>query len=172
MAEEKIYTPTTIEDNPFPSQDGDAVFGTSEKSTSEIFKPEALKPNSFPTRKIAFELLGSALNTKSRTVLATFSLAESGGFQIGKYVNGVSGDLRITPAGITARDSAGITTFVLDATTGDAIFRGTIQGGTLVSGQVVVGDNRVIIDGENGRIVVYDEDGIPRIVIGLLQGAF
>lgn len=165
MVEEKIYTPTTIEDNPFPSQEGDAVFGTSEKSNNEIYKPVAIKPTSLPTRKIAYEVIGSALNTRSRTILAQFSLAQSGGFQIGTYVNGVSGDLQITPNGITARNLSGITTFAIDATTGDAVFKGTIQAESFVGGAVYVGDNSIILDGTNRRIVVNDGD-YDRVVIG------
>lgn len=168
----KIYSPPTIEDQPFPFQEGIASFGTDKRDTKEIYQVPTVKGNKLPTKKIAYELLGSALNTRSRKVLGEFTLAESGGFQIGKYVNGVTGDLRITPNGITARDKAGITTFVLDATTGSAVFKGTIQAGTLIGGEVVVGDNRVIIDGANSRIVVYDDDGIPRILIGYQENGF
>ena len=124
-----------------------------------------------PTRRVAHEVIGSALNTKSRKILAVFEFTESGALQIGKYENGVSGDLRITPNGITARDLAGITTFSLDGTTGDAVFKGTIQSESLIAGLVAVGDNNVILDGENQRIVINDGTN-DRILIGYQQNGF
>lgn len=172
MTDEKIYKPTVIEDQPFPNQESDSSFSSGDRDTKDTFQVPKVKNLGLPTRKIAYELIGPALNTKSRKVLGEFTLAQSGGFQIGKYVNGVTGDLRITPNGITARDKNGLTTFVLDATTGSAVFKGTIQAGTLIGGEVVVGDNRVIIDGANSRIVVYDNDGIPRILIGYQENGF
>jgi len=62
----------------------------------------------------------------------------------------VSGDLRITPNGLTARDIAGITTFAIDGTTGGAVFKGTVQSGSLLTGGVVVEDEngQTVIDGE------------------------
>lgn len=172
MTDDKIYSPPTIEDQPYPTEETEVAFSTDDKDTKDTYQVPKIKNLGLPTRKIAYELIGSAINTRSRKVLGEFTLAESGGFQIGKYVNGVTGDLRITPNGIVARDKAGIETFVLDATTGSAVFKGTIQAGTLIGGEVVVGDNRVIIDGANSRIVVYDDDGIPRILIGYQENGF
>ena len=72
--------------------------------------------------------LNSKLDTAAGTILGQFALTGSGALQIGTYTNGSSGDIRITPNGITARNSSGATTFSLDGTTGAAIFKGDITG--------------------------------------------
>ena len=162
---EKIYTPEVIQENPFP---GDPLLPRvpQPKSPAGTYTPKADAEGRFPTRKIAVELLGQALNTKSKKILQEFQFTPSGAIQVGNYKKGVTGDLRISPNGITARDIAGLTTFAIDGTTGDAVFKGTIQTGALISGLVAVGDNNIVIDGESKRMVFYDDSGIPVIVIG------
>ena len=171
MAEEKVYTPDwSLPDTPFPME-GEADLSASQKTRGETYGPKTIKDQGFPTKRVAVELIGLALNTKSRKILAEFEFTEHGAIQIGKYTHGVSGDLRITPNGITARDKAGITTFAIDGATGNAVFKGTVQAGTLISGVVVVGNNRVIIDGENRRIIINDGTD-DRILIGYQQDGF
>lgn len=164
----KVYTPTTIPDQPFPQQ-GEADYGATTPSTGggQVFSPTETKQQTFPTKKIATELLSSALNTRSQRIIKEFQFTQSGALQIGKYENGVTGDLRLSPNGITGRNSAGITTFAIDATSGDAVFSGTLQSSSLITGTVAVGDGNIVIDGENGRMIWYDEStGLPIIVIG------
>jgi hypothetical protein len=72
--------------------------------------------------------LSSKLDTAAGTILGQFALQGSGALQIGTYTNGSSGDIRITPNGITARNSSGATTFSLDGTTGAAVFKGDVTG--------------------------------------------
>ena len=95
----------------------------------------------------------------------------SGALQIGKYESGVSGDLRISPNGIVARNSSGMTTFALDGDTGSAVFMGEIQAGAIITGLVSVGNNNVVIDGENQRMIVNDGQ-TDRILIGFQSGGF
>jgi len=165
MADEKIYTPDEIDDSPLPNQFESADYSSSQTYSDDVTSPAKTKENRPPTMKIAYELIGSSLNTKSKKILAEFQFTESGAIQIGKYENGVSGDLRLTPNGITARDLSGVTTFAIDATTGNAVFKGTIQAESFVGGAVYVGDNSIILDGTNRRIVVNDGD-YDRVVIG------
>lgn len=166
MADEKVYYPETIDENPLPIQEGMVAFEDTQKTSNGEYTNKKIESQPLPTRKIAYELLGNQLNTRSRKILAEFQFTQSGALQIGKYENGVSGDLRISPNGITARDSAGITTFAIDGTTGNATFKGEVQAGAFISGLVVVGDNSVVIDGEARRMVFYDENDIPVILIG------
>lgn len=161
----KIYTPDTIDDNPLPNQQEYVDYGTSQNTSNDTFTTVKISENRPPTQKIATQLIGSALNTKSKRILAEFQFTETGAISIGKYENGVSGDIRLTPNGITARDQAGVTTFAIDATTGDAVFKGTIQAESFVGGAVYVGDNSVILDGTNRRIIVNDGD-YDRVLIG------
>ena len=161
----KVYTPIVIEDTAFPQQ-GQIEFATTTPSSGGTLRPTEINDQSIPTKRIAVELLGQALNTRSRKILAEFQFTEMGAIQIGKYTQGVSGDLRISPNGITARNSSGLTTFTLDGDSGDAYFSGTIQAGTVIGGAVAVGDGDILIDGDTKRMIFYDDNGIPQIIIG------
>jgi len=166
MAEEKVYHPTEIADNPFPGQEGAIGTDTLAGVGGQVVTAEKIKDNPFPQKRVAVELLSVTFNTKTKKILAEYKFSPSGAIQIGELVAGVSGDLRISPDGIVARDSAGNTTFVLDGTDGSAVFKGEVRAGTFISGLVIVGDNSVVIDGANRRQVFYDADGVPQIIIG------
>jgi hypothetical protein len=169
----KVYHNETIVDTPIPTEGPATAEATSGKSGGEeIVRNTTIREKDFPERKVAYEVLSSALNTKSKKILAEFEFTPSGALQIGKYEPGVSGDVRISPNGITARNDNGDTTFSLDGSTGSAVFAGEIRTGTLVSGLVVVGNNNVIIDGEARRILIYDENGTPRILLGYHENGF
>lgn len=165
MADEKVYSPATIPDQPLPGE-GIEIPETVTSAGQQVYSQKTIPAKPMPTRKIAVELLSVALNTKSRKILKEFQFTPSGAIQIGTYENGVSGDIKISPDGIVARDKTGATSFTLDGDTGDATFRGNIQAGALISGLVDVGDNKIVIDGDARRMVFYDESGIPVIVIG------
>lgn len=170
MPVDQVFTPKVVEENPFP-QEGVSDATSTQSTGGQVFRPETTKEQTFPTKRVAVELLSVALNTKSKKVLQEFELVQSGGFQIGKYENGVSGDVRITPNGITGRDQSGNTTFGVDATTGDAVFSGELRSRSLITGDVVVGDNGVIIDGANKNIIVNDGSN-DRVLIGFQSGGF
>jgi hypothetical protein len=161
MADEKVYIPTVIEDTAFP-QEIAVDTSISQTTGNETYSPQTTKEQGFPKKVIAVETIGAALNTKSRKILGEFEFVQMGAIQVGKYENGVTGDLRISPTGITARDKAGLNTFVIDAENGDATFKGTLQAGTLVGG-----DNTVIIDEDSGhgRILFMDGDKVA-ILLG------
>lgn len=161
----EVFTPEVIQENPFPSQD--SVISTSVSSESGgTYSPTTTNDKPIVKKRIATELLSTALNTRSKRILQEFELQQSGGFKIGNYKSGVTGEVSITPNGVEAKDVAGLTTFALDGTTGDAVFKGTIQTGALISGVVAVGNNDVVIDGETKRMTFYDDNGIPVIIIG------
>lgn len=161
----KTYEPDTLEDQPFPGQQQEVTYSPGISPNKTNYSPETVRERDFPRARIATELLGQALNTQSRRILAQFSFTKKGSLQIGEYQNGISGDIRISPNGITARDSAGNTTVSIDGTTGDATFKGQIQSGSLVTGVVSVGNDDVVIDGANQQMIFYNS-GIPAIVIG------
>lgn len=70
----------------------------------------------------------SAISTATSTILGAFTFGVSGALQIGTYVNGVSGDIRISPTGILGRDINGATTFSINGTTGVAVLNGLVVG--------------------------------------------
>jgi len=167
MDDLKIYRPEEMDDIPFP-QEGDAQFGSTIGSEGGgTYSPQKTQDIPFPDPRIAHEVLSRSINTKSKKILQEFQFTVQGAIQIGEYQPGVSGDIRISPAGIVARNSLGNETIAIDGENGDAVFAGRIQTGAIISGRVIVGDNTVVIDGENGipRILLYN-DGIPQILIG------
>ena len=70
----------------------------------------------------------SAISTATNTILGSFTFGISGAIQIGTYVNGVTGDIKISPTGILGRDINGATTFSINATTGVAVLNGLVVG--------------------------------------------
>ena len=175
MAEDKVYHQEVIQDQPFPTE-GEANLNVSQSSASGVYSQQKIKDQTFPVKRTATELIGVAINTKSKKILAEFEFTESGALQIGKYTNGVSGDLKISPNGILARNLSGITTFAIDGETGSAIFRGRIRAGSIISdtriegesllvGNISVGDGNIVIDGASKRILISDGTD-NRIVIG------
>ena len=162
MTDEKVYTPEVIEEQPFPNQEEEVVLESGNQEGQVAFSPTTTKSRPLPQKRVAVELIGKKLNTKSQKILAEFQFTEHGAIQVGKYTNGVSGDIRLSPNGITARNKSGLTTFALDGDTGDAVFAGTIQAGSIIVAETIVTEKAT---NGNGRTVYY-VDGIPAIVIG------
>lgn len=143
MADEiKIYYPDTIEDQPLTSIAVEEVVttgSTSNKTASTgnvVESPSTIPPRPIPIPVMAKELISDSLNTQSRQILSSYTFGKVGALQIGEYVSGTSGDIRISPDGIVGRNSAGVTTFSIDGTTGNATFKGTIVAGSVISAEV------------------------------------
>lgn len=169
------YKPNTIQEVPFPevSQSvGQTAASSSGEEGSKTFQPSETAPLSFPTQTIASTVIADSFNTQNRRILADYTLGEHGAIKIGKYENGVSGELAITPAGIAAKNQKGQDTFTLDATTGDATFRGTIAANSLIAGKTDIGQSgNIYIDGTNNRIIINDGTN-DRIIIGYQKDGF
>lgn len=128
----KVYEPEVSNETPFPQGDQQESSVTQPTSGS-ITSPLTTQPQSFPQKKVSTELLSTALNTKSKKIQQGFQFTKQGAIQVGEYQNGVSGDVKISPAGVVARDQSGNTTFALDGETGDAVFSGDVRAGTFTS---------------------------------------
>ena len=102
------------------------------------------------------------LNTLTNTILDSFSFGVSGALQIGTYVNGVTGDIRISPNGIVGRNSAGDNTFAIDGTTGNATFAGTLSAAAGTLGSITAGSftGITIGIGTGDSIFKADSNGI------------
>lgn len=72
------------------------------------------------------DVINTKIDTSAKNILGAFTFGASGALQIGTYVNGVTGDIRISPAGIIARNTAGVNTITIDGTTGALTLVGTI----------------------------------------------
>lgn len=172
--DEKVYTPEVVQETPFP---GEVIIqdSQSQSSLNGTYSPVKTNSKPIPRKKVAVELLSSALNTRSKKILEQFDLQDSGGFRVGKFEEGISGDLRITPNGLTARDLAGIITFAIDGLTGDAIFKGTIQSGSVITGSIISQgsidgasiniNDRFIVD-ELGNITIINQE--PTVLMDVL----
>lgn len=168
---DRIYQQETIEENPFPLSgpvDLSLSQDASGRQGEKVYGAEVIEDIPYPTKKIATEVLSTALNTRSKKILQEFQFTPSGAIQIGDYTEGEYGDIRISPSGIVGRNVQGDITFALDGETGDAFFTGTLRAQSTISGSVIVGDSDIIIDGENKRMVFYDDTGRAVIVLGEL----
>src|SRR3990167_8581453 len=114
MASEDLrtYQQEIIQDSPFPGEP-QLIPLPSQANPAGIFSQTTTKEKTFPKKRTAVELLSTALNTRSKKVLQEFELQDTGGFKVGDFKKGISGDLRITPNGLTARNIAGITTLAI-----------------------------------------------------------
>lgn len=155
---EKVYTPVEVADNPFPQSEPVSTATTQGGSaTTGNYQSPQTSSNSFPKKLIAHETISSVFNTVSKKVLQAFELVQSGGFQIGKYEDGVSGDMRITPNGLVARDMSGNTTIAVDADTGDVTIKGTLQSGSVISDSIVTGELQLGgKDNGDGTFTIFD----------------
>ena len=162
---DQVFYPEVIQDAPFPNE-GTGEIPKAETLPSGTYSPTTTPAKEITRKRVAVELLSQALNTRTKRILQEFELELSGGFKIGDFKDGETGDVRITPNGITARDKAGVTTMSLDGTTGDAIFKGKIQSGAVITETLLVGNNSIILSGTERRMTFYDADGTPQIVIG------
>ena len=171
MDDVKIYKPTEIPDTSFPQEMGEMPIA---QSVSEYHTPTEIPDTKFPEDKIATELISASLNTKSKKILGEYQFTKYGALQIGVYILNESGDIKISPAGILAKNKHGAFTFVLDGDSGDATFAGIVRaatfiGGSIITGQIDVGlgggGAYVRLDGANNRMVVHDGTN-PRIVVG------
>lgn len=166
---DKNYEPEVVQDNPFPGEVVQSVSSETQGSDGN-FAPTVMKEKNLPKKRTAVELLSTALNTRSKKILQEFQLEQSGGIQIGNFQDGETGDVRITPNGLTGRNNSGIVTFGLD-TDGNLVLIGEIRSGSVITGEVIVGNNSVIIDGENRNIII--NDGVTdRILIGYQENGF
>ena len=170
--DDKNYVPEIVPDNPFPNEVVTSI-STPSQNTKDNYVPTVAKDKIFPVKRSAVELLSTALNTRSRKVLEKFELVQSGGFQIGDFQEGLTGDVRITPNGLTGRNIAGLVTFALD-TDGNLTLIGELRSGSTITGQVVVGNNGVIIDvDDNGNPSIIVNDGThDRVLIGYQANGF
>ena len=166
------YSPEVIDENPFPGQDAQNINVVTSKSGG-TYNPAKSDERTFPIKRTAVELLSTTLNTRSRKILQSFDLEQSGGLQIGTFKDGETGDIRLTPNGITGRDTDGIVSFTLD-TDGNLVVKGEIKSGSFITGQVIVGNNNVIIDVDDGGhpTIVVNDGTNDRVLIGYQAGGF
>lgn len=161
---DKVYYPEIIETYPLPDTVVETETPAGTYTPKGDFTPSADVDEKFPPKSVAKELIGVSLNTKSQKILGNFTFGQVGAISIGTYESGVSGDIRLTPTGIVARNINGVTTFALDGSTGDAVFLGQVKAGSVVS------DGDITISGTGAFVV---NDGTYNVIrLGYGSGLF
>jgi hypothetical protein len=157
--------PETIVDQPIPLLTGSTTQSTG-SSSSDGQSPLLVKDAPIKRNVIAVDTISTSLDTQSRAIKGAYVFEQMGSLQIGTFVSGTSGQLLISPDGLTATNSSGDTTFAIDGITGDATFKGTVQAGSLISGSLIIGGNNnnegtiSVLDASNVEKVLIDKDGI------------
>lgn len=156
------YYPQEIKDQAFAGIESSGSDTTGKTYTTEIYRPLSEVDKTYPPRIIAHETISQSLDTKQKKIRGEFAFSKEGSIQIGGYVNGVSGEIIISPLGLTAKNVNGETTVAIDGTTGDAIFKGEVKGGSFVSeGNVTISATGAFIvnDGTNNIILLGYQSG-------------
>jgi len=100
----------------------------------------------------------TTINSTGITITgSTFSLNGSG-----TATTPAANSLVINSAGLTAKNASGDTTFYINASTGDAEFKGTIKSGSTITGaqiQTSTGSNRIVLDSVDDSIKFYSPAG-------------
>ena len=120
-----------------------------------------------------------AISTATNTIIGNFTFTPiTGGLQIGTYVNGESGDIRISQDGILGRSDTGATTFSIDGTTGVAVLNGLVVGtnvglGTAQdsAGVTTIVGNVVTTGYVNALSVVAGSIAAENITAGIITGS-
>jgi len=118
-------------------------------------------------------VINTALNTSSKTILSDFTFETTdyaGAFKAGNptwdevtgLITGGSGVL-INAKGILGAN-AGVATFTLDATTGNATFSGAITGSTITGGTITGGTLRTALPADGIGSAVVIEGGNNQII--------
>lgn len=133
MSEEKTFTPTVIQDIPLPGTEPVAnSVSAGYSNTTKAGAPSNISNAPFKQKAVSQETIASSLNTKSKKIQGEYTFTQQGAIKVGEYQNGVSGEMKLSPAGITAKNKSGNTTFAIDGETGDAVFQGEIRAADFV----------------------------------------
>lgn len=127
---EDAITPPTIPDQAVPLINGGttSVAGTTtDPVTSGAEIPDKAPNPPIPQTVIATDTVATSINTETKKILGEYEFEQLGAIQIGEFKQAVSGDIKISPDGITATNKEGEKSFHLDGETGDATFKGTVQ---------------------------------------------
>ncbi len=155
MSNDTYYSPQVIEANIFPNVEEPTSPASGDSSTKDVIRVEKLPVNvQFPPKRIAREVIGKSLDTESKRILGDFTFGVLGAISIGAYENGVTGDIRITPNGIVGRNINGVETFSINATTGVAVFRGSVQTGAVFAGDIEITGALRVTSGSDVRIFI------------------
>jgi hypothetical protein len=133
MYADKIYYPEQIDDQSLPLTGNETVKAVNTNVASkDIYTPVTEVNKKYPEKFIAHETVSQSIDTLAKKIKGEFSFGKQGAVQIGEHVFGESGEIKMSSNGITAKNLNGEETFALDATTGDAVFKGIVKAADFV----------------------------------------
>lgn len=140
--------PQVIIDQPIPLLGGSVIDASGQGSNPVLSGtpvPTTQLDKKFPPRVIARETISQSLNTKTKSILADYTFESLGAISIYSPIHPLA-HISISGDGIIGVNANGDTTFAIDGATGDAIFAGELRSGTLITGEIVLGDGSIILD--------------------------
>ena len=128
----------TIADKQVPLLNGGVIGSTGSNTDpvtayANVETPRTVPDVVIPDSPIASEVIGTSINSETKSILASYNFQSLGGITIGQITISSEGIL-----GVDALD--GGINFYLDPDTGSAYFRGTVVAGTIVTGYLEVGN--------------------------------
>lgn len=147
-------SPEVITEQLFPNLEASLEStSTSDGSKGGISTAKTVE-RKFPKASIARNVISDSIDTQQKRILAEYSFGESGAIAIGRYIDGISGDLRITPDGIVARNKNGVNTITIDGSTGDITIKGTLAAGSLIaSNRIYLTDAGIFINDDVNDVI-------------------
>jgi hypothetical protein len=135
---DQVYHAEEIADTAFPTEVAQTPYGSTDTGSAVVVGNETINNQSFPTSQIK-DLISNSFNTITRKIKGSYTFTQHGAIQIGQYKAGASGEIKISPAGLSATNTAGQTSFAIDGETGDATFMGTILAGSVIASSILAG---------------------------------
>ena len=141
--EELLYTPQSLED--INLEEGETL-----KTISNSFDENG---------NLIKDLINTKLDTATKQILGDFTFGASGAIKI---LGSGSAGVWISPTGILGKNTAGQTTFALNAFDGSAVFKGEILAGSIIGGEITGGTltGTIIQTGTSGANVYLSANEI------------
>lgn len=117
----KTKTPVEIVDRALPDAQTPASIGNV-KHTKKLYSPAEIREESLPERVVAEELINKHINSNTRQFLGQWKFGAKGSFKLGNYVNGIHGQMLLSPDGLVMKNQAGVESLKLDPVTGTIAF--------------------------------------------------
>lgn len=161
-----VFYPQEIQDNQLGHIEASGDDNIDKSYTTEVYRPITEVDKKFPPKFVAHETISSTLDTRTKKIKGEYSFNKEGAILVGGYVAGVSGEIAISPDGIVAKNVNNETTVLIEGSTGDAYFKGTVEAGSVISGDIQLGGNGnddgylSILDSSSNELVRIDNTGL------------
>lgn len=128
---QKVYKPEEIADQPLPNEQDEGTPASSQSQGSEVYTQKVIRDKPIKKKVVAQETISQSINTKSKKITGEYQFTQQGAIKVGEFTEGVSGEIKISPTGLVARNKAGNVTIAIDGETGDVSIIGAFTGGSI-----------------------------------------